>query len=551
MMQKNNIWSQQPWLINLVGCLFLMAVAGDASVFLGQDANWDLRNYHWYNAYAFLEGRLGFDIAPAQLQTFHNPLLDVPYFWLATSFPEFPAYAAFLQGTYYGLLVFFLIKCALLLLPPSVESKPASFKLTEDGNSLFLAAYLPVRALMILIAVIVGATGVAAVSQLGSTMNEIPVAALVMAGFYCLLVSIGTFSPARWIILSGCLIGAAAGLKLTAATYGVGAAFAIGVIGYRQGWPKKWHVFFMLALLSGFLVFQGYWMLKLYSDFGNPLFPYYNHIFASDWWEHAPLKTSQFLPRDIWQWLFYPFYWLKLNHYFVMDASFRDPRVAATFLALIVLVVKIRKQVKASASEKNMWWLLVIFMSVSYITWLALFSIYRYLIPVEAMSGLALVGAFRWLDSRRITLLMFLSLGIIAGTIYPDWGHAAFARGVLAAEAPPIPSNSVVMLMGDEPVSYVIPSFPKGVRFIGIGNNLIRPGMENGLQQQANKAIQEHRGDFFFIENAIADKAKNDGYLTYYNLRRGDCTPLTTTLQSGSLDFCKAYYQAQGISHRR
>src|SRR5687767_13972866 len=33
---------------------------------LGQDANWDLRNYHWYNAYSFLNGRFGFDVVPAQ-----------------------------------------------------------------------------------------------------------------------------------------------------------------------------------------------------------------------------------------------------------------------------------------------------------------------------------------------------------------------------------------------------------------------------------------------------------------------------------------------------
>jgi hypothetical protein len=540
-MYKDSTWARRPWLVNLIGCLLLMAVAGDASVLLGQDANYDLRNYHWYIAYAFQEGRMGFDIAPAQLQTFHNPLLDVPYYWIATSVPEYPAYAAFLQGTYYGLLVFFLIKCALLLLPASVGSRPPSVKLIEESNALSLVVRLPVRGLMILIALIVGASGVALVSQIGTTMGEVPVAALVMAGLYCMLVSIGTAArPVRWIMLSGCLIGAAAGLKLTAATYGVGAAVALGVTGYRQGWPKKWLALFMLALLAGFLVFQGHWMLKLYIDFGNPLFPYFNHIFASDWWEQAPLETSRFLPHDIWQWLFYPFYWLELHHYLVMEAPFRDPRVATTLLALVVLAFGLNKHAEASAREKDMWWLLITFITVSYVVWLALFSIYRYLIPVEAMSGLALAGAFRWLGSKRISALVILGFGIIAWTIYPDWGHVEFSRGVVAAEAPKIPSSSMVMLMGDAPASYVIPSFPKGVRFIGIGNSLIRPGMENRLQQQADKAIQAHRGDFFFIEKAIADKAKNDGYLAFYSLQRGECAFLVTTLQPEGLNFCSA-----------
>jgi len=551
-MIKRTGYLERPWVVNLVGCLFLMAMAGYLSIFRGQDANFDLKNYHWYNAYAFLEGRLGFDIAPAQLQTFHNPLLDVPYYWLATSFPDYPAYPALLEGSYYGLLVFFLIKCALLLLPSSTGARPPSVKLTEGSDSIGLAVQLPVRPLMLLIAVAIGATGVATVSQFGTTMNEIPVAALVMAGFYCLLVSIGTVRPVRWIIWSAFLIGAAAGLKLTAATYGVGAVCALSVVAYRQGWPKKWLAHFMLALFSGFLVFQGHWMLKLYTDFDNPMFPYYNDIFASDWWAQTSLKTTPFLPRDIWQWLFYPFYWMKLNYSLVTEGAFRDPRVAVTFLALIMIAAKLRKPAAGSAKEKDMWWLLIMFVTVSYIAWMAMFSIYRYLIPVEAMSGLALVGAFRWLGSRKIIILAPLSCLIMATTIYLDWGHVAFSPGVIAAdEVPQIPSNSLVMLMGGDPKAYVIPSFPKGVRFIGIGNNLIRPGMGNRLQRQADMAIQKHDGEIFFIESRAADKSKNDGYLAYYNLQRGDCMPLNTTLESDWLNFCKAHYQTSGTSRRQ
>ena len=54
---------------------------------LGQDANWDLRNYHWYNAYALLNGRYGIDLLPAQTPTFYNPALDVPFYLLATHVP--------------------------------------------------------------------------------------------------------------------------------------------------------------------------------------------------------------------------------------------------------------------------------------------------------------------------------------------------------------------------------------------------------------------------------------------------------------------------------
>src|SRR5580692_6014828 len=51
---------------------------------LGQDTSWDFRNYHWYIPYAFLNHRMGFDVAVAHQATYYNPLLDVPYYLLAT-----------------------------------------------------------------------------------------------------------------------------------------------------------------------------------------------------------------------------------------------------------------------------------------------------------------------------------------------------------------------------------------------------------------------------------------------------------------------------------
>jgi hypothetical protein len=53
---------------------------GIISVILGQDVSWDLRNYHFYNPYMLLTGRFKYDVLPAQIQTFFNPLMDVPFF---------------------------------------------------------------------------------------------------------------------------------------------------------------------------------------------------------------------------------------------------------------------------------------------------------------------------------------------------------------------------------------------------------------------------------------------------------------------------------------
>ena len=64
-----------------------VAVAGAASLLIGKDVNWDLRNYHYYNAFAFLNGRFGWDLAPAQIQTYFNPLGDFPFYALVNVMP--------------------------------------------------------------------------------------------------------------------------------------------------------------------------------------------------------------------------------------------------------------------------------------------------------------------------------------------------------------------------------------------------------------------------------------------------------------------------------
>jgi hypothetical protein len=91
-----------------------VAVAGLVSWRRGQDANWDLQNYHYYNAWALLTGRLDRDIAAAQLQTYLNPLLDVPfYLMVAADWP--PRLIAFALAVPAGVGAWLLAKCLLIL----------------------------------------------------------------------------------------------------------------------------------------------------------------------------------------------------------------------------------------------------------------------------------------------------------------------------------------------------------------------------------------------------------------------------------------------------
>ena len=97
------------WTGRIVSLLVALAF-GTWSVLLGQDKNWDLLNYHLYNPYAFLHDRIEIDLAPAGIQTYFSPMLDIAYF-KAISLLD-PKTVGFLLGFLQGLNFFLLYAIA-------------------------------------------------------------------------------------------------------------------------------------------------------------------------------------------------------------------------------------------------------------------------------------------------------------------------------------------------------------------------------------------------------------------------------------------------------
>jgi hypothetical protein len=140
---------QRGWLWPAIFATCLIA-AGLVSIALGKDANWDLRNYHWYNAWALLNGRLGYDVAPAQLQTFHNPLADLPFFFLVQGLED-PRPIAFAMGAWVAVAAFFLLRILTLLFP---------FDRDRANGALWVTA-----------AALIGLSGVAGLAAWGATFK--------------------------------------------------------------------------------------------------------------------------------------------------------------------------------------------------------------------------------------------------------------------------------------------------------------------------------------------------------------------------------------------
>src|ERR1700677_2574681 len=163
--------------------------------------SWDFKNYHWYNAYSFLNHRLNFDIAPAQLQTYFNPLLDT-FNYLAVKALVYPfLYEFFFGALTAGIPICFLIK---------ITGRLFVF---QHKSSYFLA---------VACAVFIGASDPIFISQIGLAFSDEETLIFVLISLYCglRLIDAITFKQALYFSgLMGASIGLAMGLKLTTSPY--------------------------------------------------------------------------------------------------------------------------------------------------------------------------------------------------------------------------------------------------------------------------------------------------------------------------------------------
>ena len=465
------------WLAVFTACVI---AAGAKSIALGKDGNWDLKNYHWYNAWALLNDRLGWDLAPAQIQTYYNPVGDLPFHFLVQWLP-WPRHVAFWMALSTAVAAFFLIRMLALLFPVG----------RERGALAWIAA-----------AAAIGVTGAAGQATIGSTMNEWPSAAFVMAALWLAVRALveGEDRHPRAFAAAAFLAGCAVGLKLTYGIYGVAFLAALASFG---PWRERARRLPMAAALmfAGFLVFGGYWAWVMWREFGNPTFPYYNHVFHSPWWEQAAYFDPNFGPRNAAHWLFFPLYFSHQST-LVSEVGFRDYRLAALMVTALLAAAK-HLLPREKVGMKVAWRFLLVFTLVSYVAWIKLFGIYRYLVPLELVSGALSVGCALYLlrgMKARYAAVAALALLLIGTTRPMSWGRIPFGHGYFEVKVPELAPNALVIVGYSHPMSYVLPFFRSDARFVSPANNFLMPEQKNQLAQHIGAVIRKHEGPLYLME---------------------------------------------------
>lgn len=441
------------------------ALGAVLSVLLGQDANWDLGNYHLYNAWAFWHQRWNHDLAPAGFQSYFNPLLDLPHYALTQALP--PVGVAAVMGAWHALALLALWLVVRELVGPALAQSRLGWAMVG------VAGMLPVF-----------------LSELGSTMGDSGTAVLVLLALFLVLRGDAQTSGVRNVMWAGVLVGTAVGLKLTNAPYALGLCTAV-LVGPGT-WAQRWRRAGLLGAAGTVsLVFAaGPWMLLMYQQFGNPLFPQFNAWFGAPLAAPIHLADARWGPQQWWEWLLWPaimtLQWRRFAETELVNlmwplvyglAMVWGWRRCAGRLGLLrhpSISTAPGHSVCTVAGSVTAVRSLCAFVLVAFVAWLLVFAIGRYTLVLELLLPLLLWLGLGHLWPGANTRRWWLGLSVVVVAVgvsqRPGWGRVPFGEHSYAVALPAevkTAQPSTVLVLG-QPLAWMIPQLPPAWRYVSV-----------------------------------------------------------------------------------
>jgi hypothetical protein len=500
-------------------------------ILLGKDTSWDFRNYHWYAPYALLNHRMGIDVAVAHQASYYNPYLDIPFYWLATHTRAWIALGVLgaVQGA--NIIPLYLIARASL----RVNVSASDIKLMAGALS------------------VLGMVGALTLTEFGTTYYDNVMSVFILSGLAILVLKrdtlrSGSLGKAAAIAgAAGLFTGMAMGLKLPEMPFCIGFAAALLALGGSWKHQAVRLLAGGLAGVIGFAIFSGPWMLYMYQLTGNPLFPYFNEYWKSPLALAAPYRDLRFVPTHFWRQLFFPILF-TLDWHVADDLGFQDIRVLIAYLLVIGsgIVWLVRRESRDALLDKRVTAILFAFSALAYFEWMRVFAIYRYIILLEMLSPLLIVGAVGLLPLTRRTRYLALG-GLCAACLLSARSdfleRAPVEDPYVQAALPPIPhpDNTMVLMTGDAPMGFIATTLPPRIAVLRIDGWMVQPRDGTRMTKDMMHRVAAHLsagGDLYLIAEA-ADMARAHDALADYRLaiRWSECQQFDTNL-IGTYQWC-------------
>ena len=493
-------------------------------IWLGKDTSWDFRNYHWYIPHALLNGRMALDVAVAHQGSYYNPLSDVPFYLLARH-----------TASWFAVAVLGLVQAANII-PMYLIARSS----LQTGEKTLAAAALA----------FFGMTGGMTLTLYGTHYydNVFSLFTLTaLAILICRRAEIATgslWSVAKWCVVAGFLTGCTAGLKLPMAPFAMGFAGALAV-----GGGSRKHLATRLAAgglggIAGFLSCAGFWMWRMQNLTGNPLFPYFNDVFKSPMALASPYRDMRFLQGGFWNIVTYPIRF-SIDYRIADDIPYDDIRIGIVYIVLIAtaLIWALGKRSKEPLLDPVAARIGFIFVAVTYVFWLKLFAIHRYILQIEMLAPILIAMAVGlWPLPRKVRLVTIGVLFFFA-LLFTRSEHlqgAPLGDPYIAVDLPKItdPVHTMVVMTGDAPLGFIAPALPPEVPVLRIDGWMMQPEDGSYLTGQMRARVAAHKGALFLIADAY-DMGRASAAVVDYGLAIDwqKCRIFTTNL-TGAYQWC-------------
>lgn len=457
-----------------------LACFGAFSMMVPRDASFDVAHYHLHNGWAALNGRDGYDLAPAEMHSFASPGWQV-FVWLLIEWLPGRA-VAFLLGVLQG-----------LGLPALYALSRRVLQRTGAEPSL-------------LVVLSIAAAGFLAEAQFGlfgSVRNDSVFTVALLASLVLLFPRDGGAPGWKSLGIASGLLGLCIGLKLTNAVYAL--FFATSALIVLQGWRQRISGALICAgfALIGIMVTGGAWALYLYNVYGNPIFPLLNGVFDAPLGPEEAFRDERYLPHGFGEAILRPFAFL-FDGELINEHDFFDPRLQIGYLAsLVILIAALAlRQFWQKAGVREACALAAGFI-VMLAGWTAVFSIARYIIAAWMIGPLmaALVIALwrpRLLSGSRASLAGLAAAVGLSVITQPSllrrapW-PADWSAPYVSAELPNEGAydGAVIAFAGGYPGAFLSPFFPETARLTHlVPQDWSAPALE-GYRRQIRDLVRD------------------------------------------------------------
>ena len=213
------------------------------------------------------------------------------------------------------------------------------------------------------------------------------------------------------------------------------------------------------------------------------------------------------------------------------EADFLDARLLAAFVLCLPALFFLRR---AEGKLRG----LIVFSVAAYVVWVWLYCIYRYVLPLEMLAPILCLAAllsFPLKPARAMTLAVAIAVALTVATGYPqalEPVRRVFGPRFVEVSSLPVMGNDALLVMaGDHPAAFIVPSLPPPVRVIRINDwPFLDQNGQDGFEPLIRRTIANHTGPMLMLTHPEdLERARNIAML--FGLRLlNDCSTVSTNL---------------------